>query len=197
MLLLRPFLSATLPFLLFLTPITAQSSPTTSLTISYWPLSSPSALPLARVSLIASDVEISSYTPPKQTTSDSDSNLDSLVRIGFTSPKTKEWTGTVASLEALSDNYKKRFTIRVSGNGEPYSISLATTGKAGGEGEDVTAVVLRDTEGVKPVLNRPVVLREDGQAPGQEEVEKSFFQKYWWVFLLVAVFAMGQGGDGK
>ena len=77
-------------------------------------------------------------------------------------------------------------------------MSLSTSKKSPSQSreEEVTAVVLRDTEGPSPQLKKPVVLREDGQPP-QEEIEKSFFQKYWWVFLIVAVFAMGSGGDGK
>ena len=44
---------------------------------------------------------------------------------------------------------------------------------------------------------KPVVVGADGQEVPQEElVEKSFFQKYWWVFALGAILAL-QGGAGK
>jgi hypothetical protein len=52
-------------------------------------------------------------------------------------------------------------------------------------------------EGPNPVLQRPVIVNSDGQTP-EEEVEKTFLQKYW-VYLLPVVFILltsGGGGGG-
>jgi hypothetical protein len=53
--------------------------------------------------------------------------------------------------------------------------------------------------GPSPKLNtrKPPVVGADGREVPQEaeQPEKTFFQKYWWVFILVSVFALAGGGD--
>jgi hypothetical protein len=53
--------------------------------------------------------------------------------------------------------------------------------------------------GPVPKLNsrKPTVVGPDGkESPAEGEVsEKSFFQKYWWVFLILTVVAMAGSGD--
>ena len=55
------------------------------------------------------------------------------------------------------------------------------------------------TPGPIPKLNsrKPPVIGADGkEAPAEGEVsEKSFFQKYWWAFLIITVVAMLGSGD--
>jgi hypothetical protein len=59
--------------------------------------------------------------------------------------------------------------------------------------------LITPTPGPMPKLNsrKPTVIGPDGkEAPAEGEVpEKSFFQKYWWVFLLLTVVAMAGSGD--
>ena len=51
-------------------------------------------------------------------------------------------------------------------------------------------------QGPLPVLQdrKPAVVGADGQEVPEQQ-EKSFFQKYWWVLLIGAVFALQGGGD--
>ena len=52
--------------------------------------------------------------------------------------------------------------------------------------------------GPTPKLNtrKPPSIGVDGkEVPAEEVQEKSFLQKYWWVFLIVTAFAMLGGGD--
>jgi hypothetical protein len=50
-------------------------------------------------------------------------------------------------------------------------------------------------EGPNPVLNAPVVVNPDGQLP-EEEVEKTFIQKYWMYFIPLIVILLTSGGGG-
>lgn len=68
--------------------------------------------------------------------------------------------------------------------------------------EDLAKVqveLIPPTPGPVPKLNsrRPPVVGADGREAAAEEVpEKSFFQKYWWAFILISIVAMaGSGGD--
>ena len=52
--------------------------------------------------------------------------------------------------------------------------------------------------GPTPKLNtrKPPAIGVDGkEVPAEEVQEKSLFQKYWWVLLLVTVLVMAGGGD--
>ncbi|MCJ1356970.1 MAG: hypothetical protein MMC33_006966 [Icmadophila ericetorum] len=78
--------------------------------------------------------------------------------------------------------------------------SATTTTTAGTDGKGLpTFEIVYPKQGPRPVLNKPVALTKEGKVVGKEEVdERGFIQKYWWVFLGVAVLAMaGGGGDGK
>lgn len=68
--------------------------------------------------------------------------------------------------------------------------------------EDLATVqveLIPPTPGPVPKLNsrKPPVIGADGkEAPAEGEVaEKSFFQKYWWAFLILTVVAMAGSGD--
>lgn len=50
-------------------------------------------------------------------------------------------------------------------------------------------------EGPNPILSTPVVVNPDGQPP-EEEVEKTFLQKYWMYLLPIIILAMTSGGGG-
>ena len=49
--------------------------------------------------------------------------------------------------------------------------------------------------GPDPVLNPPVVVNPDG-APPEEEIEKTFLQKYWMYLLPIAIILVTSGGGG-
>ena len=54
------------------------------------------------------------------------------------------------------------------------------------------------TPGPTPALierKAPVVGADGHELP--EEVERSFFQRYWWIFLIGALFALQSGGGEK
>jgi hypothetical protein len=64
---------------------------------------------------------------------------------------------------------------------------------------NVRVELIAPTPGPLPKLNsrKPPVVGPDGrEMPAEGEVpEKSFFQKYWWVFLILTVVAMAGSGD--
>ena len=64
--------------------------------------------------------------------------------------------------------------------------------------DNVKVKVMGAKPGVAPKLasRKPPVVGADGrEQPATEELEKSFFQKYWWLFAVVALLAMAGGGD--
>ena len=64
--------------------------------------------------------------------------------------------------------------------------------------DNVKVKVMEAKPGVAPKLasRKPPVVGADGrEQPATEELEKSFFQKYWWLFAVVALLAMAGGGD--
>jgi hypothetical protein len=75
---------------------------------------------------------------------------------------------------------------------------LAEAQKKTKANSNVQVKVVGTKPGVAPKLvsKKPPVVGADGrEQPAPEDVEKSFFQKYWWIFAVVAVLAMAGGGD--
>lgn len=75
---------------------------------------------------------------------------------------------------------------------------LAEAQKNAKDNTDVQVKVMGTIPGVTPKLvsKKPPVVGADGrEQPAPEEVEKSFFQKYWWIFAVVALLSMAGGGD--
>jgi hypothetical protein len=75
---------------------------------------------------------------------------------------------------------------------------LAEAQKNAQANANVQVKVIGSLPGAVPKLasKKPPVVGPDGrEQPAPEEVEKSFFQKYWWVFAIAAVLAMAGGGD--
>jgi len=56
--------------------------------------------------------------------------------------------------------------------------------------------VLRPSVGPQPHLNQQKAGGSSGQIVGEEgePVEKTFFQRYWWVFVIGAFLALSGGG---
>lgn len=163
--------------LLFSGLVASASSFPHSADILYWPVSSPQPSTLARISYDATSLksEVESYLPPKD-------GVDDLVRIGLytsTSSGSKQWTGTLASLDFLSrtGSYQPTLRLHLGPAGDIYHVSLSPASSSSNASTPDPHVVLVPTEqGPRPQLNRPIVVGPDGK--NQEEVpEKTFFQK--------------------
>ncbi|PKX99905.1 hypothetical protein P168DRAFT_245051 [Aspergillus campestris IBT 28561] len=188
-----------------------SSSHLLSTDILYWPVagvSEPSTL--ARISYDSSSLksDLISYSPPQKSLS-ADSDSEELVRVGLyasTPANGKQWVGTITSLSSLAPKQEQgqgqgqlALRLYVSPSNEIYHVSLApASGPAAASttADGPTIEVVPAETGPQPHLNRPVVLSEDGQNP-EEVVEKTMFQKYWWVILIITFIAMSGGGEGQ
>ncbi|RMJ26875.1 hypothetical protein PHISP_02244 [Aspergillus sp. HF37] len=162
-----------------------------------WPLSSPQPSPLARVSYDPASRQLSldSYHPP--------GDDGSLIRLGLAASSSSSsdansipWAASLTSPASLTASKDRRPLLRLhlGPAGEVFHVSVSISDNA--NGTDSPAVELVENEpGPRPQLNRPVVLGPDGKTP-DEVVEKTFLQKYWWVFLLITFVAMSGSGDG-
>ncbi|KAK2787820.1 hypothetical protein FQN53_004587 [Emmonsiellopsis sp. PD_33] len=183
---------------LSLSALTSASSVSTE--IFYWPLSpSSSPSPLAQITYNPSTLKstIVSYTPPQQPSDSSDSTTP-LVRIGL-SPSPSTWSGTLTSLSQFASP-AQTLTLHLDADGNVYQAAVSAGEEAvvvGGDknkkgssssGQPLRIEFVRPNTAPNPQLNRPVVLREDGNVP-EAEVEKPLWQKYWWVLALIGVLA--------
>jgi hypothetical protein len=114
---------------------------------------------------------VTSFTPPHGSYTN-----EHLLRVGLHDSASGAWRGIVTSAANFADQYKKKFVIFVDEKGEVYHVGFSTSAK-GGDKEDVYVQVVKRAPGMKPVLNKPIVLNAEGKlaAPGVEE--KTFLQK--------------------
>ncbi|KAJ5498399.1 hypothetical protein N7453_007450 [Penicillium expansum] len=161
--------------------------------ILYWPLGSPQPSVLARISYDPASLksDVISYNPPN------DDQSDNLVRVGlYTSTPTnkKQWVGSLVSLSSLTASEQPTFRLHLGPTNEVYTVSLsASSTNAQGSTSGPRIDLVSNESGTQPHLNRPVVVGPDGQNPEQPE-EKSLFQKYWWVLLIITFISMSGGG---
>lgn len=165
--------------LTLLTTLTLALDQDQTTNIFAWPLTNPQPTTLAKITHNTTHATVNAYTPPKLSPS------DSLVRIGFhPNPADKtSWTGVATSASNFADdNRQKVLSLHLNHAGVVSHVSFKT-GKGrspaqGGKSKDggLVVEVVRIAAGPQPVLNKPVVLRDDGKVEG-EEGEKSFFQK--------------------
>ncbi|KAL4923259.1 uncharacterized protein BDV17DRAFT_247261 [Aspergillus undulatus] len=196
---MRPFQSPKLlpiVFTLLALVSSALSSYSPQLEILYWPVANSEPSVLAHViydpaSLKADLIDYSPPTDPSQ----------GLTRIGIyiaTPTNPKQWVGMLASSSALRGDDSQRPTLRlhISPANEVYHVSLgsATTSTSLSSSDSLNIELVTDELGPTPHLNRPVVVGPDGKNP-EEEPEKTLFQKYWWVLLIVTFLAMSGGGE--
>ncbi|KAL5333287.1 hypothetical protein BJX70DRAFT_403716 [Aspergillus crustosus] len=179
-------LSLLLSFLSLSSIVLAAYSP--QLEILYWPLTKSEPSTLAHVSYDPASLksDLIDYYPPIESSQD-------LVRVGFyiaIPSNPKQWVGTLTSLSALRAD--ATLHLHISLTNEIYHISVNSA--AASTSRDVTLSVVTDKAGPSPHLNRPVVVGPDGKNP-EEEPEKTLFQKYWWVLLIVTFLAMSGGGE--
>ncbi|OJJ84891.1 uncharacterized protein ASPGLDRAFT_66355 [Aspergillus glaucus CBS 516.65] len=187
----------------------ASSSEQAATDILYWPVASHQPSTLGRVSYDPTSLEsnVLSYSPPaaSRKTTDAEDHTDKLVRVGLytsTPANPKQWVGTLTSLSSLTGvgDAKPTIQLHLGPSNEVYRVSLRLSSSSSSsdatEGIKPGVELVRTESGPRPHLNRPIVISPDGQGP-QEVVEKTFFQKYWWVFLIVTFLAMSGGGEGQ
>lgn len=105
----------------------------------------------------------------------------SLVRIGVYDAKSGRWVSgtTVAAADNFSKGYAPTLMLSVDVRGDVLSAGCKGVRIDAGQTRDFgpKAVVLPETKGKQPDLNKPVVLSPAGKKVA-EEVEKTFLQKY-------------------
>jgi hypothetical protein len=142
-----------------------------------------------------------SYSPPAASdTSQEPDTSHPLYRILTDSPDSST---TITSLSTFNPAYTQTLTLHLNDDGIAFAASFSadpvTLPLNSEDGRpNLEVVLLAPQPGPTPKLNvpKPLVLDSDGkEIPQTPEVEKTFFQKYWWVFALVAMLALAGGGD--
>ncbi|KAL4735558.1 hypothetical protein BDV11DRAFT_208384 [Aspergillus similis] len=184
-----------LAFLILLSsPVLSSYSP--QLEILYWPVASPEPSALAHVSYDPASLksELIDYFPPTGPSRE-------LARVGFyitTPTNPKQWVGTLIPPSALTEGdsaQKPTLRLHVSPINEIYHVSIGSTAASStSSSRSIEIELIADKLGPSPLLNRPVVVGPDGKN-SEEQPEKTLFQKYWWVFLIVTLLAMSGGGE--
>jgi len=149
-----------------------------------WPLSAPSSHPLAKItySYPSLNASVSTYTPPTL------AQDEQFVRVGLhrTSVSgSNDWSGMSVPAEAFDAQREKKLQLLVDNEGEPIHIGLTSLPSQGqlaqsGSAKDANQIQVEVTQpvpGPQPVLNKPVVVTQDGKIEDGKEPEKSFFQK--------------------
>ncbi|EEA24622.1 hypothetical protein TMatcc_007723 [Talaromyces marneffei ATCC 18224] len=171
--------------------------------IYHWAVNVPQPSLLAKVAYDPDTLEskVLSYTPPTVENSDNDLRY----RVGFyttAADGSKQWVGSLVLQSALTTtsatqhNYLQLY-LSGSQQHELYHVSLSKKYNADESSESIGVELVYPSAGALPELNKPIVVSPDGTGP-QEVVEKTFFQKYWWVLMIVAVLTLsGGGGEGQ
>ncbi|KAL4803902.1 hypothetical protein BDV18DRAFT_32884 [Aspergillus unguis] len=163
------------------------------LEILYWPVANSQPSVLAHVSYDPASLksDLIDFIPPSDTS-------EELARVGFyiaTPTNPKQWVGTLTSSSALrgDDAQKPTMRVHVSLSNEIYHVSIGSDTASASSSDGIRVELVADELGPSPHLNRPVVVGPDGKNP-EDQPEKTMFQKYWWVFLIVTFLAMSGGG---
>ncbi|MCJ1448811.1 MAG: hypothetical protein MMC23_009330 [Stictis urceolatum] len=145
---------------------------------------------------------IKSYTPPKSTAK----GITPLLRIGLLSNKRLVGSTTLTSLEALSAPDAHLLKILLDNGGDIFGVSwhLHPLSEAGEveegksrsnekEKDKPSLLVVGPAREPRPVLNKPVVLNEQGKIEEPEQ-PKTLLQKYWWVGVALLLMTLAGGG---
>ncbi|RAL13623.1 uncharacterized protein BO97DRAFT_342422 [Aspergillus homomorphus CBS 101889] len=181
----------------------SSSSQLPSADVLYWPVTASEPSLLAQISYNSTSLksDLTSYSPPSAV----DAQASELVRIGLfasTVSGSKHWVGIVTSRSSLLGTEDYRPTLRLhvglSHKDEVYHVTLipSTSFAASSTLVRPQLELILNEAGPRPHLNQPVVVGPDGKNADQI-IEKTFFQKYWWVFLIVAFLAMSGGGEAQ
>jgi hypothetical protein len=179
----------------------AATAASSTLTLQAWPLSSPSPVPIASISLSQASAIINDFTPLAPS-----KNAKDLVRIGVLDASGK-WHGSAAPATFFSSSVDRIIILHVDDKGEVYHVGVGTTEvenpliafererkEKKKDKKDKNAIKLKKSDVKKregtttvevkrtdkaalPVLNKPIVLNAEGKLEGQGEEEKSFLQK--------------------
>lgn len=171
--------------------------------IYHWAVNVPEPSLLAKVAYNPDTLEsnVLSYTPP---TVEGD-HKESRYRIGFyttAADGSKQWVGSLVSQSALtSTSATQHNTLQLYLSGsqqhELYHVSLSKKYNAEDSQDSIAVELVYPSAGALPELNKPIVVSPDGTEP-VVELEKTFFQKYWWVLMIIAVLTLsGGGGEGQ
>ena len=105
----------------------------------------------------------------------------SLLRIGLYDPVTSKWTAgtTVTSVDTFSKGYSPNLILSVNEKGDVLGAACTGVRIDAGETRDFgpKAVVVVESRGKQPELNKPVVLSPEGRKVEPEQ-EKTLLQKY-------------------
>lgn len=134
--------------------------------------------PLGEVSYDLASLEtasVISYEPPEIP-----EGVDH-VRIGLYDTRSKSWLSgtTLASIDNFNKGYAPTLLLSVDQRGEVLSVTCKGVKIDAGQTRDFgpQALVLPQSKGKQPELNKPIVLSQEGKMV-QEEPPKSFLQKY-------------------
>ncbi|KAE8133770.1 hypothetical protein BDV38DRAFT_286532 [Aspergillus pseudotamarii] len=181
---------------------TPYPSQNISTDILYWPITSSEPSLFARVSYDPTTLEsnVISYSPPITVHTES----PNLVRVGLYSSNgidPKQWTGTLTSWSAIagSDGQRPMLQLYLDSSKKVYHVALTLSSLESTIAPNTTSSIMEFIPleaGPRPHLNRPVVVSPDGTNL-EDVAEKTFFQKYWWVFLIITFLAMSGSGEGQ
>ncbi|KNG85775.1 hypothetical protein ANOM_005386 [Aspergillus nomiae NRRL 13137] len=181
---------------------TPDSSQRISTDIFYWPIISSEPSVFARISYDPNSLEsnVISYSPPITAQTES----SNLVRVGIYTSNgidPKQWTGTLTSWSAIagSDGQRPLLQLYLDSSNKVYCVALTLSLLESTIASNTTSPIMKLIPleaGPRPHLNRPVVVTPDGTNP-EDIAEKTFFQKYWWVFLIITFLAMSGSGEEK
>lgn len=148
------------------------------------------------------ETKVLSYSPPP--TSDGANNDQKTQPLFRISTQQSDGSTTISGLSTFNPAYTQTLTIHLDGKDSAFAASLSAAdplpppSRSNSPESNLAVILLRPATGPTPKLNakKPVVLNADGkEIPQVPEVEKSFFQKYWWAFALIAVLALSGSGD--
>lgn len=159
--------------------------------------------PLASIEYNISNHEsrLLSYSPPVISNTKNEPLISHpLFRI---STDSMDGSTMVTSLSTFNPAYAQTLTLHLRDDGLVFAASFSADPLTPPSTSNIPApnlevILLAPKPGPAPKLNirKPVAVGADGkEMPQAPEVEKSFFQKYWWAFALVAVLALAGGGD--
>ncbi|KAK5661532.1 hypothetical protein OQA88_11436 [Cercophora sp. LCS_1] len=174
---------------IYIQPVTVpETAPALLAEIAYDAPEDPLAIPAAV------QPEVASYEPPELP------EEARLVRIGVYNSKAKHWESstTVLSVDNFSKGYSPHFVLNLDANGKDIlGVSCRGVRVDAGYTRDFgpQAALTVAGPGKQPDLNKPVVLSPEGKKVVPEE--KTFLQKYWWVFAIGMFLMMSGGGDQK
>ncbi|KAI5288219.1 hypothetical protein KEM54_005383 [Ascosphaera aggregata] len=179
----------------FLAPVFASSQ---SLDIYQWPLlstESPDRLLSVNYDAASAIATVSSYLPPTGEATDDDD--DALIRIGTLNSASGKWTGTLTRRSILQSKKTVILNLYVdTSSSQIYDVSLSTVSSSrdarGGSPPEIK-IIPSSSEPV-PTLSQPVPTKPDGSTL-QQVPEKTFLQKYWWVFVAMAFIGLLGNGE--